>query len=264
MFESDRFQDNHELPAGNGFGAWVNFQQELVTWMCIFVIFGSMFFYFAVMYSEIFGKLPMWVRKILCLKKEIDINKDRDIYGNSEVEMIFQNNPHLQDTSARKEAEAATAELREQLAAQQDMLLLEKQKAAKVVAQGGAKPRKRGGRGAKKKKAKKGFAPTKLTSRSSEIQKESMDEILTGLKTGLKTMEDSQNNGSTNELSLDSTSSETSNLFSTVNIKPDGAGHQHSKSFRAHNSSDGTEYYEDAETGAVTWVLPENAAIIKK
>jgi hypothetical protein len=256
MFESDRFQDNNKLPPGNGFGAWVNFQQELVTWMCILVIFGSMFFYFAVMYSEIFGKLPLWVRKILCLKKEIDINTDREIYGNSEVEMIFQNNPHLQDTSARKEAEAATAELREQLAAQQDMLLLEKQKAAKVVAQGGAKPRKRGGRGAKK-KAKKGFAPTKLTSRSSKTQ-ESMDEMLTGLKT----LETTQNSGSTNELSLDSTSRETTNPFSTVNIKPEGAGHRQSKSFVPHKSSDGKEYYENAETGEVTWVLPENAVVL--
>ena len=65
MFESDRFQDNHTRPSGDGFGAWVRFQQEFVTWMCILVIFGSMFFYFAVAYSEIFGRLPTWIKKIM-------------------------------------------------------------------------------------------------------------------------------------------------------------------------------------------------------
>ena len=33
MFESDRFQENNNRPAGNGFGAWVRVQQEFVTWL---------------------------------------------------------------------------------------------------------------------------------------------------------------------------------------------------------------------------------------
>ena len=153
MFESDRFQENQNVPSGNGFGQFVTFQRDLVTYACIIVIFGSMFFYFAVAYSEIFGQLPLWMRKVLCLKKQIDLHEDTDMYGendgrNSEVHMEF--NPHMLAERDRLAAHSATEAMEVMLQMQQDQMRREKLRTARLLEKGRAK----GGRGNKKKRKK--------------------------------------------------------------------------------------------------------------
>merc|ERR1711871_1425879 len=83
MFESDRFKDANARPPADGFGAWVRFQQDIVTYMCIIVVFGSMFFYFCVAWSEISGHTPAWVKKCLCLKRRTELHGKDALKRNS-------------------------------------------------------------------------------------------------------------------------------------------------------------------------------------
>jgi hypothetical protein len=271
MFESDRFQDNHERPSGNGFGAWVRFQQELVTWLCILVIFGSMFFYFAVMYSEIFGALPVWIKKVLCLKKQVDINRDRDVnrrHG-STADMVFTQNEFMLEQQRQMAADEATSGLRDQLAEQQDQLAeqqeavkREKMRAAAAIAKAETSGKRRGGRGKKTKNKKKGFGATKSKFKASGKEADTLNELeLTELMvnpaagiSGQKIKTENKRRMSSREL-MQTAAAEKCDPSSHINP---GRG----SSFFEHNNDDGTVYYEDAETGAVTWTKPKNAVIL--
>ena len=127
MFESDRFQDNHERPESSGFGAWVQFQQDLVTYAVIIIILGSLFFYFSVAMTEITGHTPKCVKKVLCLKKKHDLfAKHLEESQHRQSHVVFAENPFAKsfgvgDTSAlRTELEqerAKAAKEREELLA---------------------------------------------------------------------------------------------------------------------------------------------------
>ena len=111
MFESDRFQDNHERPETSGFGAWVRFQQDLVTYAVIIIIIGSLFFYFSVATTEITGHTPKCVKKILCLKKKHDLfAKHLEENSNRMSHVVFSENPFAKNFGV-----GTTAELRSEL-----------------------------------------------------------------------------------------------------------------------------------------------------
>ena len=250
MFESDRFQDNHERPSGNGFGAWVRFQQELVTWLCIIVIFGSMFFYFAVMYSEIFGKLPVWVRKVLCLKKQVDINKDRDINNHraSAADMVFTQNEFMLEQQRQMAADLATSGLRDQLAEQQENMKREKLRAAAALAKAETSKAKgrRGGRGkkSKNKNKKKGFAARKAKQFDDVNELELAEIVVT-------------------QAAAESSQKREMLAEAAQKSKEKQGLHKKMNSFRAHKHGDsGHDYYHNEETGETVWTLPHDAELL--
>ena len=250
MFESDRFQDNHNRPSGSGFGAWVRFQQDFVTYMCIIVIFGSMFFYFAVAYSEIFGKLPIWMRKVLCIKKDkVDIHADVDISNRgSEASMIFSQNPAMLAERDRLAAEEATAGLRGQLEEQEAAMLVERQRAKKAISKA-AQTGKRG-RGKKKtKNAKKGFG-SKIA-RGMSVHDE-VSEI------ELQAVSKKKKNSISKKKKKKTKKKEEVEKVNPLNL------HNRTKSFVPHQDEEGNTYYDSVDNpGEVTWTLPDDAIIIE-
>ena len=134
----------------------------LLSCRCILVIFGSMFFYFAVAYSEIFGRLPYWVKKVMCIKNKINLHDKADLgRRGSEPTMIFQQNPHMLAERDRLAAEAATIDITTRLAEQQEVMRREKLRAAAAIAQAQGNNKSKRSRGKKKKRAKKGFGAVK-------------------------------------------------------------------------------------------------------
>ena len=250
MFESDRFQENDARPAGNGFGAWVQFQREFVTFMCIGVIFGSMFFYFCVAYSEIFGKLPVWMRKCLCIKNEVDIHADTDIsQRDSQIGMTFSQNPAMLAERDRIASEKATAGLRmqmeEQGLASAAAVTIAKKQAARAIAKAekGGKGKRRG-----KKKGKKGFG-SKMTNK---------------IKNSLSKNSDDQDENKTQlELQPLASSKEIETMENPLRRKP-LSKHKKTNSYVAHDADDGSGnvYYESVDNGETTWTLPAEGKII--
>jgi hypothetical protein len=249
MFESDRFQDNNERPQGNGFGNWIKFQQDIVTWMCILVIFGSMFFYFAVAYSEVAGKLPNWVKKVLCLKAKIDIHANIDIDGDGEI--VFQENPHMQAVREQEIADATSAQFRDQLAAQQELITREKQKAARAIA--GAQSGGGGGRRRKKKgrQKKKAFAPTSL--RANAAEKELDLEV---------EMASIQIKIDSNDHDIDMSDPNNPKVIKRKKGGGGGGSLKKTNSFRKHSTDEGDDYYESVNDGSTHWQLPSGADVV--
>ena len=121
-----------------------------------------MFFYFAVAYSEIFGRLPYWVKKVMCIKNKINLHDKADLgRRGSEPTMIFQQNPHMLAERDRLAAEAATIDITTRLAEQQEVMRREKLRAAAAIAQAQGNNKSKRSRGKKKKRAKKGFGAVK-------------------------------------------------------------------------------------------------------
>ena len=237
MFESDRFKDGNARPEADGFGAWVRFQQDIVTFMCIFVIFGSMFFYFCVAYSEVAGTTPKWVKKILCLQKKVDIHGDISKRGEVD-EMEFSENPVMAKMRAKQFTSEHTKEMEKKVAEIEAIAAREKKRAAQAIkaAQRGAG--RRGGRGKKSKKKKAGFGARKLRdSLEEDIEGSAKDPGMEGIELVVQ-----------NEMTLKSDSS----------LRP---ALKKGTSFRQH-SSNGHTYYENVDTGETVWVLPEDSTVL--
>jgi hypothetical protein len=260
MFESDRFQDANARPPADGFGAWVRFQQDIVTFMCIFVIFGSMFFYFCVAYSEVVGTTPNWVKKVLCLQKKLDIHGDVRRNKSIEGEMEYSENPYMTKLRSKE----MTREMEEKMAAIEALAAREKKRAAQAIkaAQRGAGRRAKRGTKVQKAKKKAGFGARQLRNSMQDMIEEAAKE--NGDEIGIEMMV--QNAGVSSGVS--STHADTlmhiaeSSDPDVNSTKPAISGHQSRDSYFKHETDDGLHYFEHAETGETQWVLPEDAEVV--
>ena len=267
MFESDRFQDNHSRPSGDGFGAWVRFQQEFVTWMCILVIFGSMFFYFAVAYSEIFGRLPTWIKKIMCIKDKVNVHAEHDVFAEGDSTVVMQENPHMVAQRDRLAGEAATSELTAQLHAQQELARREKMQAQKMLqkAKISSKTRRRGKKKKKLKSREFGAVRTSIykdTDIGLALEMQPMNELqLNPLKQHLEGLASAEKTNEAPKQKKDKKQRRLSSRELMNQGKEAAAATAASKKthWKRHASVDGSSYFSNKGNPTETvWVLPED------
>ena len=281
MFESDRFQDANALPPADGFGAWVRFQQDIVTFMCILVIAGSMFFYFCVAYSEIVGTTPDWVKKVLCLQKKLDIHGDVR-RGSTEAELQFSENPYMTQLRSQELHSEATKDMEEKMAAIEAIAAREKKRAAQAIraAQRGAGRRAKRATKVPIMKKKAGFGARQLRGSMQDMIEEAAKE--NGFEGGIELVVQNAEGGTSvdvdalmpfaefsepdnieplNDVHTDDYSGD--NVYSTeANDEAATPGHRSTHSFFKHESDDGHHYYEHAETGETQWEMPDEAEVI--